>query len=277
MKANVEAWLKAVQARHVEPLGRPAFLKAARALSARYVERRAELSDRSAIDSAGKRAAFAGLFAPLHFLATHVIVQQMKLNAGPIDTIVDLGCGTGAAGAAWAVALPREPALTGVDVHPWAVQETNWSWRTLGLEGRARRGDVVRSCLRLRQTSRRSSFEGTGIVLAWTVNELSDDARRTLLPALLDLTRDGASVLVIEPIARRVSPWWDEWEATFGEARGIAQEWPISIGLGQPFADLDRDAGFRREAFSARSLAIRGHSDRSTTTGSTRAARRAGK
>jgi hypothetical protein len=281
MNANVEGWLKAVQDRHVQPMGRPEFLKAVRALSARYVERRSLLSERSAIDSAGKRAAFAGFFAPLHFLATSFIVQEMKLNDAPLGTIVDLGCGTGAAGAAWAVLLPKPPVLTGVDIHPWAVSEANWSWRTLGLEGRARRGDVVRTCLQLRERSRRSSLAGTGIVLAWTVNELSDDARRRLLPALLDLAREGASVVVIEPIARRVAPWWSEWEATFGQARGIAREWNADIGLAngatQSWAELDREAGFDREALSARCLCIRAHSDRSTTTGSTRAARRAGK
>jgi hypothetical protein len=280
MTANVDAWLKAVQSRHVQTMDRPAFLKAVRALSARYVERRNLLSERSAIDSAGKRAAFAGFFAPLHFLATDFIVQAMALNEAPIDSIVDLGCGTGAAGAAWAVLLPNPPRLTGVDIHPWAVSETNWSWRTLGLHGRARRGEVVGTCLRLRERPGRSPLAATGIVLAWTVNELSDDARRTLLPALLDLAREGASVLVIEPIARRVAPWWNEWEATFGEARGIAREWPAGIGLASgatpSWAELDREAGFEREALGARCLCIRGQSGRSTT-GSTRAARRAGK
>jgi hypothetical protein len=186
----------------------------------------------------------------------------MDLNDASVETIVDLGCGTGAAGAAWAVLLPKPAVLTGVDIHPWAVSETNWSWRTLGLEGRARRGDVVRTCVRLRERSRRSSLGGTGIVLAWTVNELSDDARRALLPALLDLAREGASVLVIEPIARRVAPWWDEWEATFGEARGVAREWPACIrvanGATQSWAALDREAGFQREALSARCLCVRG-------------------
>jgi hypothetical protein len=86
---------------------------------------------------------------------------------------------------------------------------------------------------------------------------------------------------VIEPIARRVAPWWDEWEATFGEARGMAREWSVDIGVAngamQSWSELDREAGFEREAPGARCLCIRGHSDRSTPTGSTREARRAGK
>jgi Methyltransferase small domain len=258
MTADVDAWMSALLERHVQPLGKPAFLKAVRALSARYVERRDQLANRSPIDSAGKRAAFAGFFAPMHFMTTHAIVQLMKLNESRIETIVDLGCGTGVAGAAWALAQAARPALTGVDQHPWAVEETKWNWRTLGLAGRARRGDLVEACVRLRQASRRSSSRGTAIVLAWAVNELSDDARRALLPLLLDLAREGASVLVIEPVARRAAPWWDEWAATFGEARGVAEEWPVGIDLKPPFDELDRAAGFRRESLNARSLSIRG-------------------
>jgi hypothetical protein len=254
----VAAWMKALRERHVEPLGRPAFLKAVRALSVRYVERRQTLSGRSAIDSAGKRAAFAAFFAPFHFLATSLIVQQVGLDDGPLDSIVDLGCGTGVAGAAWALAMTERPSLTGIDVNPWAVEETNWTWRMLRLNGRARRGDVLKTCLRMRHVSRRSSLAGTGIVLGWTVNELSDESRRALLPALLDLARQDASVLVVEPIARRVTPWWDEWAATFGEARGVARDENWEIGMSEEWADLARDAGFRHESLSVRSLSVRG-------------------
>ena len=56
---RVDAWVEALQVRHRANLTTPEFLKAVRALSARYVERRAELPDRSPIDSAGKRSAFA--------------------------------------------------------------------------------------------------------------------------------------------------------------------------------------------------------------------------
>ncbi|MGE5832844.1 MAG: methyltransferase [Acidobacteriota bacterium] len=260
----VGAWMNALRERHVEPLGRPAFLKAVRALSVRYVERRHTLSGRSAIDSAGKRAAFAAFYAPVHFATTRMLVEILELHDARIDTIVDLGCGTGVAGAAWALALPNHAALRGIDVNPWSVNETNWTWRTLGLKGHARRGDVVKTILSMRQVSRRSSCAGTAIVLGWTVNELRDDARRTLLPALLDLARQDASVLVIEPIARRAAPWWDEWATTFGEARGVAQNWEMALDgsdggpLSGDFADLHYDAGFRRESLSVRSLSIAG-------------------
>lgn len=262
MNAEVEAWMKALLERHLRPLGKPAFLRAVRALSARYVERRHLLTERSAFDSMGKRAAFAAFFAPLHFMTTFLAVQQTGLSDAPTERIVDLGCGTGAAAAAWAMASARRPIVSGIDIHPWAVAETNWTWRTLNLNGHASRGDLIAACQRLRQ-ARRAPAAGTSIVLGWAVNELSNDGRRVLLPLLLDLARDGASVLVIEPVARRITPWWDEWAATFGEAGGVSEDLRFAITFTGEFAELDRDAGFRREELSARSLSIKGRSRKS--------------
>ena len=58
-------------------LSRVEFLRAARALSARYVETRRTLPDRSPLDSAGKRAAFALLFGPIHFAAVAGVVDAL--------------------------------------------------------------------------------------------------------------------------------------------------------------------------------------------------------
>src|SRR5512140_214757 len=102
---------------------RPEFLKAIRALSARYVERRGALPDRSAIDSAGKRAAFAGFYAPLHFLTTRHVIAALGGPPAGVASIVDAGCGTGVAGAAWALACTEPPALTGIDLSGWALDE----------------------------------------------------------------------------------------------------------------------------------------------------------
>jgi hypothetical protein len=90
------------------------------------------------------------------------------------------------------------------------------------------------------------------------VNEFSDESRRALRPALLDLARQGASVLVVEPIARRAAPWWDDWAATFDQVRGQARRWDWKIDVSPQLAELARDAGFRRESLSVRSLSITG-------------------
>ena len=255
MSGDVNIWMQALYDRHVRPIGQPAFLKAVRALSVRYVERRRQLHDRSPIDSAGKRAAFAGFFAPLHFVTTAAIVADLEFGKLSIDTIVDLGCGTGAAGGAWAMAFSTQPVLIGVDMNPWSVDETNWTWRALGLRGHARRGDLVKTCARLRERGHRS----TGIMLAWAVNELDPARRDVLLPLLVELGRGGTAILIIEPAARSVTPWWDRWAAAFAEAQGLAREWHLTVPLPKRLAELDRAAGFRREELSARSLSLRGN------------------
>jgi methylase of polypeptide subunit release factors len=175
-----DAWLARVVERHTSALSSPEFLKAVRALSARYVERRSILGRRSATDSAGKRAAFAGFFAPLHFLTTRAVVRAIGACDQPISQIVDLGCGTGVASAAWALEYPHVPALSGVDREGWALEEAAWNWRQLGLAGRTRRGDFVRAAETLVP-----SRAGTGVILAWSANELAGDARTRLLRALL--------------------------------------------------------------------------------------------
>src|SRR4051794_40832473 len=75
--ADIDRWCEALIARHTASLSRPEFLKAVRALSARYVEARGRLADRSPIDSAGKRAAFAAFYAPLHFVTMREVVRAL--------------------------------------------------------------------------------------------------------------------------------------------------------------------------------------------------------
>ena len=139
MDAVESAWIDALVERHTASLTRPELLKAIRALSARYVERRHDLPGRSPLDSAGKRAAFASFYAPLHFFTTQLIVRELPARR-PIATIVDLGCGTGVASAAWARSLANPPALSGVDRHPWAVEEARWTWRRSAWRAGAARG-----------------------------------------------------------------------------------------------------------------------------------------
>src|SRR5262245_58287226 len=84
-EAPVDRWLTALSARYTREFDRPQLLKAIRALSARYVQRRSELSERSAVDSAGKRAAFAAFFAPLHFLTARLIVPALRASRAPLE------------------------------------------------------------------------------------------------------------------------------------------------------------------------------------------------
>jgi hypothetical protein len=283
---DLDAWLAALQLRHRSTFTSSEFLKALRALSVRYVERRSELKDRSPLDSAGKRAAFAAFYAPLHYLTTQHVVRALASGltaGGSIGQIIDLGCGTGVASAAWAMEQPRSrttsasagrrtrasddqrqrpdherrrpgsPALLGIDSHPWALAEARWTWGQLGLTGETRRSDLVTEAERL-IGRRPTALTNTGVVAGWSVNELDSGSRRRLLAALLALITAGAAVLVIEPIAQSAVPWWSEWAAAFGEGGGRADEWKFDTALPPVLSALDDAAGFRRRGLAARTL-----------------------
>src|SRR5688572_21615244 len=144
-----ENWIEALDERHLADLTVPEVGRALRALSSCYVERRPRLAEGAALEGAGKRAAFALFYAPLHFQATAHIVKE--LGAGESSEILDLGCGTGAAGAAWALATAGSARVSGFDRSAWAVAEANWSYQQLGVRGRATRQDLTRVELRSRQ------------------------------------------------------------------------------------------------------------------------------
>src|SRR5258708_40373652 len=109
---NFDAWLAALEKRHLANLTRPELTRALRALSSCYVERREKLRSGAALEGAGKRAAFALFYGPLHFLTVTALVRAPLAPEVPLDTIADLGCGTGVGGAAWAPPGPP-PASSG--------------------------------------------------------------------------------------------------------------------------------------------------------------------
>ena len=117
------AWFAALERRHLDTLEFREVRKALQALSSLYVERRGRLGAGAALDSAGKRAAFALFYGPLHFLLIRAIVREVNAGAKPPRVIVDLGCGTGVAAAAWALECAPKPAIEGVDVSGWAAGE----------------------------------------------------------------------------------------------------------------------------------------------------------
>ena len=73
-------WLVALEERHLADLRVPEVTRALRALSSAYVERRHKVAAGAALDSAGKRAAFALFYAPLHYLAIAHIVSSAPLE-----------------------------------------------------------------------------------------------------------------------------------------------------------------------------------------------------
>jgi hypothetical protein len=242
---QLDTWLAALEERHLANLRFSEVTRALRALSAGYVERRDTLASRSPFAGAGKRAAYALFYGPLHFLTVQRILERLPGALHPARHLFDLGSGTGAAGAAWATLLDPPPRISAIDEHPWAVEETIATCRTFGLPVDARRGDL--RSLRLPRSV-------DGLIAGWVVNELDDDARSTLLPRLVDLAARRVRVLIVEPIATAVSPWWPEWAAAFQAAGGRADEWRFRSELPDLLRRLDKAAGMRHDELTARSL-----------------------
>ena len=249
----VDAWLESLERRHLADLTTSEVARALRALSSCYVERRSKLEDGGALGSRGKRAAFALFYGPLHFAATTRIVRELPGARASLRDVIDLGCGTGAAGAAWAIAAGA-PSIRGYDRHPWAIAEANATYRHFRLEGRAVQGDITKAARGGRDSPLARAARATAIVAAYAANELTSQGRAVLLPALLQAAEHGARVLVIEPIARRTAPWWGEWQRAVERAGGRADEWRFPAELGATQRVLARAAGLDPRELTARSL-----------------------
>ena len=76
-------WLSALEARHLADLRVPEVTRALRALSSAYVERRHKVASGATLDSAGKRAAFALFYGPLHFLTVAHVIRELAAAAPP--------------------------------------------------------------------------------------------------------------------------------------------------------------------------------------------------
>jgi hypothetical protein len=237
-------WLGALEERHFAALNFQEVRRSVQALSALYVERRNRIEEGSAFDGAGKRAAFATFFAPLHFLLVREIVRALDAAKVAMSDILDLGCGTGIGGAAWALEMNPHPRITGIDRNPWTVREAKWTYGAFSLRSAVRAEDL-------------SSFKigkNTAVIAAFTINELSDEMRTRMLREMLSAARNGSPVLVIEPIARSVASWWPEWAKAWIVLGGREDEWRFSIPLPESLALMDKAAGLDHRELTGRSL-----------------------
>ncbi len=245
----LQRWLAALEARHLADFRVAEVTRALRALSSAYVQRRQRLAEGIALDSRGKRAAFALFYGPIHLLTIAKIVRALEAYAPAPSAILDLGCGTGVAGAAWALCAGGTPRITGVDRHPWAIDESRWTYRELGLRGHARVGDLKRL----------PAVAASGaVVAAYTLNELPDERRLAVEMRLLEEATRGTRIFIVEPIARAVTPWWDDTAARIKALGGREDQWRFPADLPPMLRLFDKSAGLHHEELTARSLYLPG-------------------
>jgi SAM-dependent methyltransferase len=242
-------WIAALEAKHFAELTFREVSRALRALSSTYVERRQKIAQGAALSGAGKRAAFALFYGPLHHLLVRHIAANLPGAMKCASPLLDLGCGTGASGAAWASACAPAPRVIGIDRHPWALAEAAATYRSFGISATVRQGDIATATL---------PKPPTAMLAAFTVNELADPARDALLPRLLERARQHDRILIVEPLAGFVAPWWQKWRAAFEAAGGRADEWRLKAELPPIVEKLDRAAGLNHREITGRSLWIGG-------------------
>ena len=241
-----DTWIQDLEGRHLADLQFAEVARALRALSSTYVERRGRIQEGAALAGAGKRAAFALFYGPLHYLTLREVIDRLGLT-GPSGALVDLGCGTGAAGAAWSQAAAPRGSVTGIDRSSWALDEAARTYRHFNIRARTRQGDMA---------SAPWPSSPAAFLAAFAVNELSEERREQLLERLVERAARGDAVLVVEPLARAAAPWWPGWRAAFEAAGGRADEWRVRVDLPEIVRQLDRAAGLDHRELTARSLVL---------------------
>jgi hypothetical protein len=74
--------------------------------------------------------------------------------------------------------------------------------------------------------------------------------------ALYAAAERGARVLIVEPIARTITPWWDTTATRIVAMGGRADEWRWSIDLPPLVRLLDKSAGLDHRVIAIRTLFV---------------------
>jgi SAM-dependent methyltransferase len=243
--ARFEAWIPAAAGR--TELRFPEIRKGVQALSARYVEgRSAGGVGAGALGGAGLRAAFASFYAPLHFLTAWATASALpaSFRVG-LARVVDLGAGTGAVGAALALAAGG-PEVLALDRSTWALGEARHTFAALAVRGRTRRAELPVGLPPL----------GAGDLVAagWLVNEGGAKLRAGCARAFARALRAGARVLVLEPLARGAAPWWDDFAARLAPAGAASVLLKWTLERPAWIERLDQAAGLDHREIGARVL-----------------------
>ena len=90
------------------------------------------------------------------------------------------------------------------------------------------------------------------------LNELPADVRARAEEQLFAAAVRGARVLILEPIARGIAPWWDQTARRASAAGGRADEWRFTVELPPLLRTLDKAAGLNHRELTVRSIWLPG-------------------
>ncbi|MBE7491274.1 MAG: class I SAM-dependent methyltransferase [Planctomycetes bacterium] len=244
-----DAWTESLLERHLRELTLREVGRALKQLTQDYVQQRHRLAG-GALEGRGKRAAFALYYGTRHFLLVREVLKRLAPPTGPDLPILDLGCGTGVAGAAWALETGPGARVTGYDTMTWAIDEARRTYRDLGVRGGALKQDIARL---------RWPDGPLAVMAAFTVNELADTERAKLRQRLLDNAAGGGRTLIVEPLARPITrAWWNDWAGAFTRAGGRADEWHFDLPLPERIHVMGKAAGLNPRELGARTLWLNG-------------------
>lgn len=245
--------------RYFSRLTFPEVRRALQALSDLYVHRRDRLARTGALDTEGKRSAFGFFYGSLHYALIEQLVEALGGAAREVESIVELGCGTGTPGAAWALACQPRAKVVAYDIDEWAVREARWWFGTLGVSGSVQRLDVSRFDVArtVGTTATASAMGRRALLLAYVLNEVEPRVRDHLLLCAREWVAKGGVLLVVEPLAKGVAPWWDDWTAAFAGPTARADEWHFPVRLPDRLRLMDKAAGLDHRELGARSLFVR--------------------
>jgi hypothetical protein len=99
-------------------------------------------------------------------------------------------------------------------------------------------------------------------VAAYVLNELAAESRARLAGQLAERAERGERLLVVEPVARSITPWWDELAAPFLRIGARIDEWRFPVTLPPGLHRLDRAAGLDHRVLTARTIYAPGSPDR---------------
>ena len=250
-----EKWFQDKQAAILRQMTFKELRKGVQAVSSLYVERRNKLSKTSRIcDGIAKRAAFGFYYGTLHFLVVRKIVEALPMLKKPARSVLDLGCGTGMAGVAFCAGMTTEKIyrqVIGIDQSADYLREAQHNYR------------VFEKAYQFRGSVKKSNIEkaplpesGDTILISFCVNELTPTRQNEMCQELLKKAHQNKTVLIVEPLAERLTPFWTSWKDAFLKVGGRCDTWRFQRNNYVPdfLQELSLAAGLGDEELLAKSL-----------------------